>query len=137
MIGSLLGRRIMQNDLKTRSAIDSMKVKICLIKLRAATIKREFLLKEYNPNQPRLPAGQTGAGRWTDGNAPEPSSVRRKEDGQEDPLFALAASQEDCDEQYRRDLIVCKFTDLRACYARAMVRLVACERGHPIPPLNF
>ncbi|MCJ2135410.1 hypothetical protein MKK69_15340 [Methylobacterium sp. J-026] len=102
-----------------------------------AVIKDTVLFKEYNPNQPRVPAGQTGAGRWTDGNVTDAVSQPQNQNVQTNLPLALAASQEDCDEQYRRDLIVCKFTGLRTCYAQAMVRLVACERGHPIPPLNF
>ena len=32
---------------------------------RVAQMRRSLLLKEYNPNQPRIPARQTGGGRWT------------------------------------------------------------------------
>ena len=53
------------------------------------------------------------------------------------PLFATAAFQEECDEQYRCDLIGCKFMGLRSCHAQAMIRLAARERGKPIPPLDF
>ncbi|MFN3855597.1 MAG: hypothetical protein ACK4M0_14485 [Phreatobacter sp.] len=40
-------------------------------------------------------------------------------------------------QQYDRDIFHCRLVALRGCYAQAMVRLVACERGDPIPPLNY
>jgi hypothetical protein len=44
-----------------RHAHASLRLDLALIKLR-----RAFGLK-YRPDQPRIPAGQPGAGRWTDG----------------------------------------------------------------------
>ncbi|KLK95056.1 hypothetical protein AA309_00220 [Microvirga vignae] len=42
-----------------------------------------------------------------------------------------------CEEQYDRDIFQCKMVGLRSCYMQAMVRKIACEKGHPIPPLNY
>lgn len=127
----------MRNDSKIAFAVASRQIELCRLEIRRALIEKETTSKEYNPNQPRIPARHTGAGRWTDGGTTNLSPPQKIVNARKVPLFSLAASQEDCDEQYRRDLIVCKFTGLRACYAQAMVRLVACERGHSIPPLNF
>jgi hypothetical protein len=38
---------------------------------------------------------------------------------------------------HQRDLFHCNMVGLPTCYSQAMVRLVACEKGHPIPPLNY
>jgi hypothetical protein len=51
------------------------------LRLELAVIKREMLLrrltaKAYNPNQPRVPKGNEGAGRWTDDQG-EAASDRR------------------------------------------------------------
>ena len=40
----------------------SMRVDLALIRLQ------HVLAKEYNPKQPRVPAGQPGGGQWTDGD---------------------------------------------------------------------
>jgi hypothetical protein len=40
-------------------------------------LNQQAWLKAYNPNQPRLPAGQTGGGRWTsDFSTAEPAPNR-------------------------------------------------------------
>ena len=41
-----------------------------------------------------------------------------------------------CEAQWNRDIFHCKMVGLPSCYAQAMVRLVACEKGEPIPPLR-
>ena len=93
-------------------------------------------VKEYDPNQPRIPAHQTGAGRWAKDGSAEGIDVTKTERFKKQ-LYAASRRLEEFAEMNRRDLIVCKFTGLQTCYAQAMVRLVACENGHPIPPLNF
>lgn len=101
-----------------------------------AYIRLSLSKKEYNPNQPRIPANQTGGGRWTnEWPSKDQGSVSNSQF--RELLHQTSMTQEECDEMHRRDLIVCKFTGLRACYAQAYVRLVACENRHPIPPLNF
>lgn len=42
-----------------------------------------------------------------------------------------------CLEQYERDLFQCNLVGLKTCYQQAAVRWIACEKGHPIPPLNY
>jgi hypothetical protein len=49
-------------------------------------LNQQAWLKAYNPNQPRLPAGQTGGGRWTsDFSTAEPATP------QPDAFLRLAA----------------------------------------------
>lgn len=81
----------------------------------------------FDPSQPR-----DESGRWSDAGT---SSADGETDAQ--PMLASYSNIEECNFQFKKDLIQCKFTGLRNCYAQAMVRLIACERGHPIPPLNY
>jgi hypothetical protein len=51
----------------------SLRLDLALLKLRHA-------LRKYNPNQPRVPAGNPDGGRWTDGGGPagsESTSIAR------------------------------------------------------------
>jgi hypothetical protein len=41
-----------------------------------------------------------------------------------------------CEAQWLTDILICRTVHNETCYAQAMVRLVACEKGQPIPPLN-
>jgi hypothetical protein len=71
-------------------------------------------------------------GRWTDGGhtglSNTPAKISR---------FASYSNSAACNLQYKSDIFHCKMVGLSTCYAQAMVRLVACERGQPIPPLNY
>ncbi|MES2751982.1 MAG: hypothetical protein V4661_11480 [Pseudomonadota bacterium] len=84
--------------------------------------------QEFNPDQPR-----DERGRWTEtgSDASNPDSAPR--------LFLLASYSKiaECNFQYKRDLFQCKMVGLATCYAQAMERLSACERGKPIPPFNY
>jgi hypothetical protein len=42
-----------------------------------------------------------------------------------------------CEEQYRRDVEICKAARSAACYAQAALRYGNCLAGKQIPPLNF
>ena len=93
----------------------------------------------------RIPAGNPDGGQWTDdarwaetgvGNTVQHETHRDKLDAQ----IRVAARfewNEDCDAQYERDLFQCRMVGLRGCYEQAMVRLIACGKGHTIPPLNY
>jgi hypothetical protein len=39
------------------------------------------LRQKYDPNQPRIPGGQPGGGRWTDGDGPEGGNSRGRDEG--------------------------------------------------------
>lgn len=90
--------------------------------------------RKYNPEQPRVPAGNSDGGQWTSDDASEslPSIL---DDGLSS--FAAMTIRDECEQQYRSDVFHCRMVGLPACYAQAMVRKVACERGFPIPPLNY
>lgn len=42
-------------------------MKMIRMRLSVARLRAELLERRYNPNQPRVPAGRPGGGRWTDG----------------------------------------------------------------------
>jgi hypothetical protein len=96
-----------------------------------AALQAAILDRRYDPEQPRVPAGSPGGGRWTSGADGEGLGL---------PIEMMAGrrrSRAYCDAQYDRDIFQCKMVGLSTCYAQAMVRLVACERGFSIPPLNY
>lgn len=113
--------------IKLRSEID-------MLSYQFLQIKREFLLRKYDPNQPRIPAGSAGGGQWT-GDESIISSSNENDDAS--VQMATRRSQAFCDAQYARDIFQCKIVKLRSCYVQAMVRLSACERGQQIPPFNY
>ncbi len=85
---------------------------------------------DFDPDQPRDEQGQ-----WTRGG-----TSRGLADPEQSPsnlYLASYSNMAECNFQYKRDLLQCKMVGLSTCYAQAMVRLVACERGDPIPPLHY
>lgn len=122
--------------LRFKSEINSIQVRLALRQVG-------FALK-FDESQPRVPAGQTGGGQWTGsggtgGGAIEvPARLQDSGVTRSKRHVRLAfRTENDCDEQYNRDIFQCRMVGLRSCYAQAMVRLVACERGHPVPPLIY
>lgn len=106
------------------------------LKLETLHLQRILIIKDFNRDQPRVPAGQSGGGQWV-GDAYSEDSVVPKNPLPTRRTRLAARSQEFCDEQYKRDVFQCRMVGISGCYAQAMVRLVACERGHTIPPLNY
>lgn len=90
---------------------------------------------KFNPNQPRVPAGNPDGGQWIDaGGAPiasgEPmdfSSMRR----------ISIDLEEECWAQHGRDIFHCRMVGVPACYEQAKLRYANCLVGLPIPPLNY
>ena len=88
--------------------------------------------RKYDPNQPRVPAGNPDGGQWTSEGG---GAVGR--------LIQLAARrisparEAECEEIRRRDEIQCRFVGLRACWSQAYLRYGNCLAGLPIPPLNY
>jgi hypothetical protein len=111
--------------------------------------RRWRLKAKYDPNQPRIPAGQPGGGRWRDGDGvtelADVSSPQSEYDHGADfelrDLILAARRQRvndaECLVQYRRDTFHCNMVGLRSCHAQAAQRYAACLAGHPIPPLNY
>ncbi len=87
------------------------------------------LRRKFDPNQPRVPAGEPGGGRWTneESNEVDLSAARR----------VSPARTAECEMQLRRDTFHCNMVGLRACYAQAMLRYANCLSGLPIPPLSY
>jgi hypothetical protein len=88
--------------------------------------------RKYDPDQPRVPAGNTDGGQWT-------STAAVQLDDSEFPAPTPTAMSKNaiCEAQWLTDSLICKIAKSRACWAQAMVRLVACENGTSIPPLNY
>ncbi len=114
----------------------------CLLQANLVEIKLAQLADavgaKFNPNQPRVPAGNPDGGQWT-GSGGGSAATGQAFGGSLVDQRQLAASdrQAECEIQYDLDIFQCAMVGLRACYAQAMVRLFACEKGHPIPPLNY
>jgi hypothetical protein len=100
-----------------------------------AALKRGCAGKaNFDPNQPRVPAGNLAGGQWTseggavlDDRPTDVSAARR----------ISPALEAECLFQYRQDIFICNTVRLRACFAQAALRYANCLRGLSIPPLNF
>ena len=44
---------------------------------------------------------------------------------------------EQCDIMHKQDLFICNAFQSAACYGQAYVRYALCQKGLPVPPLNF
>ena len=108
----------------------AMRVELTLIKLAHFYRKANF-----NPNQPRVPAGNPDGGQWTrDEGVVVPGSPA----GTEVAARRISPSIEaQCLLQYRQDIFICNTVRSRACYAQAALRYANCLAELPIPPLNF
>jgi hypothetical protein len=97
-----------------------------------------FCAKAYNPDQPRVPAGNSDGGRWTLAdtlNVTDVSSVRRSTDISS--ARRNKALEVICLAQYATDTFHCTMVGSRACHAQAAERFAACLARKPIPPLNY
>jgi hypothetical protein len=92
------------------------------------TIAAETLLQaakaNFNPSQPRVPAGEPEGGQWTGTSA----GLGR---------YRLAGLEDICDAQYERDIFQCRLVGSPACYAQAAQRYAACLAGRSLPPFNY
>jgi hypothetical protein len=91
----------------------------------------DVALEKYDPDQPRVPPGNSDGGQWTSEGGAESAST-----GDQGTMSARA-NQSECDDQYNRDIITCNLVGTPLCYAQAMERYAACLAGKPIPPLRF
>lgn len=90
--------------------------------------------RKFDPDQPRVPAGNPGGGQWTGNN----DSLGRPS-GQTNIVLAARRKQleAECDQQYNKDIILCRMLRTPLCYERAMARYIACMGEQPLPPLQF
>lgn len=88
---------------------------------------------KFNPDQPRVPAGNPEGGQWTGGGDGFVGTL---------PVDAIATSggpalRALCEAQFERDIFQCTMVGLRSCYAQAYERYSACLARRPIPPFNY
>lgn len=97
-----------------------------------------LLRKAYDPDQPRVPAGNPDGGQWTSGGAAGKTEAT--------PLPSFAAARRRgrsvayCMAQYAVDGLMCNSvasSQRRACWAQAAERFANCLSGRPIPPFSF
>ena len=99
--------------------IDEIKVDIALLRLRLA-------LRNYNPLQPRWPAGRPEGGQWR----PSGGETAQAE-GIYDPSRAGI-----CDLQLERDHDLCRMAKTPRCWESADIRHANCMRNVYIPRLE-
>jgi hypothetical protein len=135
---------VAQNDIRTGLLQLRWLLAAEAVQAKGAEVAR-LLRAKYDPDQPRVPAGNPEGGRWTDaeGGLGANTEAERSSGRASEPRIQVAARRlspgraAECDRQYRRDVFQCRMVGLPACYAQAMVRLVACQQGTAIPPLNY
>jgi hypothetical protein len=103
------------------------------IEIRKAIHSLFTVMEKYDPDQPRIPAGNPDGGQWTGEGAQPTGQIGATPIARRISPELLA----ECEEQYERDLVVCRMVGLSSCYQQALLRRSNCERGLHIPPLNF
>jgi hypothetical protein len=140
----------MPYDSHLRKRFLDLRSNIASLQRQVAHIRaRRSLERRHDPNQPRVPAGSPGGGRWSDGDGGSVARSRHDQEvlprderakinsGSGRMTLAGLRTLAECAEQYKRDSFQCKIVGSRSCWAQAKVREVACEQGRPIPPLNY
>ncbi|MGH6789745.1 MAG: hypothetical protein ACRECC_08690 [Pseudolabrys sp.] len=94
------------------------------------TLAVSHLSRKFNQDQPRVPAGSADGGQWTRDDGSISSTQFRSS-------LAAMSTRADCEAQWLSNIFHRNMVGLSACYAQAMVRLVACEKGQTIPLLNY
>lgn len=101
---------------KIRYGLARARLTLSLMALGVALLK-------FNPNQPRVPAGRPEGGQWTRIQVAGKWNERNRAQ---------------CELQYETDMFQCRFVlSWRSCQSQAMVRLVSCMKGDPIPSFNY
>jgi hypothetical protein len=97
------------------------------IRLQLAILRASQLLRKYNPDQSRVPAGTSDGGQWTDGASATTTRI----------AMGRRMTKTQCWEQYDKDTFHCTMVGLRSCHEQAGQRFASCLAGTPIPPLNY
>jgi hypothetical protein len=108
--------------------------------------RRWRLKAKYDPNQPRIPAGQPGGGRWRDGDGSTEAFGLARDVAQVDERVLAQARvprerEERCKDQYDADFRLC--ARIRPpprqllCREQAGFRYAACLRNDVIPPFPY
>lgn len=92
---------------------------------------RAGILK-YDPDQPRVPAGNRDGGEWTTGDTQDSATQHGLR-----PILAARSNQAECDLQYKQDTFICQSVGTPLCWSSAMERYAACLAGRQIPALRL
>ena len=107
-------------------AHDHIRAKVASSRVTMSLLRLGHFLLKYDPDQPRVPAGQRAGGQWA--RAPGTLVAGRYSE----------TNRAKCELQYESDMFQCRFVlSWRSCQSQAMVRLVACMKGDPQPPFNY
>ena len=118
----------MTNDLMAKAY--AFKRVILEAQAAIANWRAELFLKRYDPNQPRVAAGTSDAGRWTDADGTVTSS-------REHVAMAKRLTEEQCWALYDEDTFHRKMVGLRSCHEQAAFRYSDCLAGFTIRPLSY
>lgn len=88
--------------------------------------------RKYRPDQLR-----DDHGRWADEGGGEGQSPTTQANPPQGAGRISSRVASECEEMHKRDLFICKAFQSPACYTQAYLRYSNCQRGRPIPPLNF
>jgi hypothetical protein len=102
---------------------------------------------KFDPNQPRVPAGNPAGGQWADGSGGDADSGAQRvgeANSERERLREFGSArrisiglEDECWAQHMRDIFQCRMVGLRACYEQAALRYANCLVRLPIPPLNY
>jgi hypothetical protein len=116
----------MRLEVDNLSRRTSWKLAANVVKLRFEQFYRAFDRK-YDPDQPRVPAGEPSGGQWTGDSGAINTRIAARS----------LAKEAECEALQQRDAFQCRMVGLRACWAQAALRYANCLADLPIPPLNY
>jgi hypothetical protein len=95
-----------------------------------AELAADSSARKFDPNQPRVPAGNPDGGQWTaEGAGPGGATLVARR--------ISPAREAECEAQHIRDIFQCKMVGLPSCYEQANLRYANCLAGLDIPPLIY
>ncbi len=113
-------------------------------------LQRHVRALKFDPNQPRVPAGNSDGGQWTSSSGESATAAREtvgvsgefpsSSRSRSSPFTNVAArrvNEAACDKQYKDDGVICNLVRTPQCWKNAMERYAACLSGHQIPQLRF
>ncbi|WP_162238639.1 hypothetical protein [Methylobacterium sp. Leaf102] len=50
---------------RTTQDLEAMRLRLALLTTQTKLLRVRHLMRKYDPNQPRVPAGQGGGGQWS------------------------------------------------------------------------
>jgi hypothetical protein len=110
----------------------TIEVRLEIMKAIRALVSPDDVLK-FDPDQPRVPAGNSDGGQWTS----EGTYSTDQETLQPVARRMSPAEEAECTAQHARDSFICRLVRTRLCWEQAAERLGACLSGRQLPPLNF